>query len=103
MVATVVTQEVGKTSPTAVEAEASPVELCRKLAAPLVATRDPRGADGSHEDEKRLRADSPAIFDYMFMYCKSMGSKSDRKVTSDKGQGATNQGKMVTHERSRQR
>jgi hypothetical protein len=65
MVATVVTQEVGKTFPTAVEAEAPPVEVCRKLPAPLLATRDPRGADGSHEDEKKLRADNPAISDYM--------------------------------------
>ncbi len=31
------------------------------------------------------------------------GSKNDGKVTSDKGQGATNQRRMVTHERSWER
>jgi hypothetical protein len=42
----------------------APIELGDNMAAPLATLRDRGEADESHEDEEKLRADSPAIFDY---------------------------------------
>jgi hypothetical protein len=60
--APVATQEAGKTPPTAVEAG-----------------QEPGKADGSYEDEKKLRADSPAMSEYtciVKVLYKVLGSKS---------------------------
>jgi hypothetical protein len=49
--------------------------------------RDPRKADGSREDEEKVRADSPAMSDYVCMLksCQRVwGAKTDSGFIGDK-------------------
>jgi hypothetical protein len=58
------TQEAGKMPQMVVDAVLPTTKVCSELAAPLVALWDRGAADGSYEDEKKLRADSPAMSGY---------------------------------------
>jgi hypothetical protein len=46
-------------------ARLTPIELGNKMAAPLAAQWDPGEADEGRGDERTMRADSPAISDYV--------------------------------------
>jgi hypothetical protein len=64
----------------AVDKGMSSAEVCRKLVVSLVFLWDPGQADRSRKDEKKLRADSPAMPDYLciFKSCKRFwGVKAD--------------------------
>ncbi len=65
---------------------------------------DPGVADGSHEDEKKLRAESPVMSDCM-LKCGKRGCRERAygSIMGDKGNRATDQEIMGADARSRER
>jgi hypothetical protein len=79
----------------------TPIESGHKMVAPLAALWNPEEADDGHGDEKKLRADSPAIFEIFDYACilKSCKKGLGRK----KNLGNTDQKKIGISMRSRKR
>jgi hypothetical protein len=73
----------------------TPIELGDKMVAPLAALRDPEETDEGRGDEKKLRADSPAISDYACTYIKKLskglGRKTDGGFMGNKDLGTADQ------------